>query len=165
MLAGRRAMKLDRRRMSGVRSLLTALPFVFSPASAAPVNFAHDIAPIIYRNCAPCHRPGEAGPFPLLSYQDVKGHARQIVDVTQRRYMPPWAPQSGYGNFLEERRLTDAEIRLIADWASQGAPQGKAAETPQAPNFTDGWQLGPPDLIIEPEHAHTLPASGPDVFW
>jgi len=158
-------MKLDRLRRSGVGSILTALPFVLSPASAATVNFAHDIAPIIYRNCAPCHRPGEAGPFPLLSYQDVKSHARQIADVTRRRYMPPWAPQAGYGEFLDERRLTDAEIRLIADWASQGAPEGNAAETPPLPKFTDGWQLGPPDLIIEAEHAHTLPASGPDMFW
>jgi tetratricopeptide (TPR) repeat protein/mono/diheme cytochrome c family protein len=135
------------------------------PVCAAPVNFAHDIAPIVYKNCAPCHRPGEAGPFSLLTYQDVKGHARQIADVTRRRYMPPWAPEAGYGDFVGERRLTDAEIRLIADWASQGASEGNASETPPPPNFTEGWQFGPPDVIIEAQHAYTLPASGPDVYW
>jgi mono/diheme cytochrome c family protein len=87
-------------------------------------TFAHDIAPIIYQNCAPCHRPGEAGPFSLLTYKDVKSHARQIADVTRRRYMPPWAPESGYGHFAGERRLTDTQIQLIAAWVIAGAPEG-----------------------------------------
>jgi tetratricopeptide (TPR) repeat protein/mono/diheme cytochrome c family protein len=147
-----------------------------SPAWAAPppaaahvtsahVTFTKDIAPIVYRNCAPCHRPGEAGPFSLLSYQDVKSHARQIVDVTRRRYMPPWSPEAGYGDFAGERRLSDAQIRLIANWVAEGAPQGIASKTPPPPNFTEGWQLGPPDMILDAQAAYTLPASGPDVYW
>ena len=130
-----------------------------------PLTFAHDIASIIYQNCAPCHRPGEAGPFPLLSYQDVKKHAPEIAAVTSRRAMPPWAPEAGYGNFSDERRLTDAQIRMIGDWVSRGAPEGNASETPALPKFTEGWQLGPPDLIVEAPNAYTLPASGPDVYW
>ena len=133
------------------------------PAYAA--TFAHDIAPIVFENCAPCHRPGEAGPFPLLSYQDVKSHARQIADVTRRRYMPPWAPEAGYGEFSGERRLTDAQIGLIADWVAAGAPEGNPSETPPLPEFKEGWQLGTPDLIVEAQNAYTLPASGPDVYW
>lgn len=142
-------------------------PSHVTPATSAvrPVTFARDIAPIVYKNCAPCHRPGEAGPFSLLTYRDVKSHARQIADVTRRRYMPPWAPQTGFGNFLDERRLSDAQIRLIATWAAQGAPEGMASETPPVPKFTAGWQLGPPDLILDAQAAHTLPASGPDVYW
>ncbi len=136
-----------------------------TPSPMRPVTFAHDIAPIVYKNCAPCHRPGEAGPFSLLSYRDVKSHARQIADVTRRHYMPPWAPEPGFGNFADERRLTDAQIRLIADWAAQGAPQGIATETPPLPNFTEGWQMGPPDLILQAQAAYTLRASGPDVYW
>jgi hypothetical protein len=95
----------------------------------------------------------------------VKKRARQIADVTRRRYMPPWPPESGYGDFADELRLTDAQIGLIADWVSQGAPQGDPAAIPPPPQFTEGWQLGPPDMIVEAEHAYTLPASGPDVFW
>jgi len=87
------------------------------PAYAA--TFAHDIAPIVYQNCAPCHRPGEAGPFSLLTYKDVKSHARQIADVTRRRYMPPWAPEAGFGKFADERHLTDAQIRTIAEWVAE----------------------------------------------
>src|SRR5690349_23717174 len=87
---------------------------------AAQVTFNRDIAPIIYRNCSPCHKPGESAPFPLLSYDDVKRHAGQIADVTKRRYMPPWLPEAGYGDFVEERRLTPAQIRLIQEWVRQG---------------------------------------------
>lgn len=131
----------------------------------AQPTFAHDIAPIIYRNCAVCHRPGEAGPFPLLTYEDVKKHAHQIATVTRSRYMPPWLPQPGYGDFQDERRLTDAEIRLIADWVGTGAPEGPVSAIPPLPNFTIDWQLGTPDMILRVSHPFLMPASGPDIFW
>ncbi len=74
----------------------------------------------------------------------------------------PWAPEAGYGNFSEERRAaTDAQIGLIADWVSQGAPEGDPSETPPLPKFTEGWQLGPPDMILEAQSAQVpclLPA-------
>src|SRR4051794_6479605 len=91
---------------------------------AAAVTFYRDIAPIVYANCAPCHRPGEAAPFPLLSYDDVKRHAQQIADVTKSRYMPPWLPEGDHGKFVEERRLSDAQIRQIQEWVKQGSPAG-----------------------------------------
>ncbi len=133
--------------------------------AAPPPTFAHDIAPIIFQNCAGCHRPGESGPFPLLRYEDVKKHAKEIADATGRRDMPPWLPEAGFGNFLGERRLTDTQIRLIAEWVSQGAPEGNPSEIPPPPKFTNGWQLGPPDMILEAQSAHAVPASGPDVYW
>lgn len=144
-----------------------ALGLVVAAAALAapPVTFSRDIAPIIYQNCAPCHRPGEAGPFPLLRYEDVKKHAPEIADVTRRRAMPPWAPEAGYGNFADERRLTDAQIGLIADWVSQGAPEGNPSETPPLPKFIESWQLGPPDMILEAQSPYALPPTGPDVYW
>jgi len=148
-------------RSAAAFSILLAAPMFAQP----PLTFAHDIAPIIYQNCTPCHRPGEAGPFPLLTYQDVKKHAPEIADVTRRHFMPPWAPEAGYGDFSDERRLTDTQIKLIADWVSQGAPEGNASETPPLPKFTEGWQLGPPDMILEAQSAYALRASGPDVYW
>ena len=118
---------------------LMALPLTL-PSYAA--TFAHDIAPIIFQNCAPCHRPGEAGPFSLLTFKDVKSHARQIADVTRRRYMPPWAPQAGFGKFADERRSpTCTTIKTIAAWVVAGAPEGNALETPAPPAFKEGWQL------------------------
>jgi len=139
--------------------------FAVTAYAQPPLTFARDIAPIVYRNCAPCHRPGEAGPFPLLSYQDVKKHAPEVADVTSRRFMPPWAPEAGYGDFSDERRLTAGEIQMIKDWVSQGAPEGNPSETPPLPKFAEGWQLGPPDLIVDAPNGYTLSASGPDVYW
>ena len=124
-------------------------------------NFNNDIAPIIYKHCSSCHRPGETAPFSLLTYQDVKKRAKQIADVTARRYMPPWLPERGA--FSDEQSLSNEEIEAIASWAASGAPEGNGSATP--PKFTEGWQLGPPDLIVEATKAYTLRASGVDVYW
>jgi len=134
------------------------------PAAAQTVTFNKDIAPIVFHNCSPCHRPGEVAPFSLLSYADVRKHAAQIVAVTGRRYMPPWPPAPGSGDFLDERRLSDAQIRMISDWVKQGAPEGNSADLPPAPHFTAGWQLGAPDMILRLPKPFTVPASGGDVF-
>lgn len=132
-------------------------------ATPADPTFARDIAPIVYQNCTSCHHAGGVGPFPLLTYQDVKKHSGQIAAVTASRYMPPWKAESGYGQFQDERRLTDEQIRTIAKWVQAGAPEG--TDAPAAPAFADGWQLGKPDLVLEASHPFTVPASGPDVFW
>jgi hypothetical protein len=124
-------------------------------------NFNNDIAPIIYKHCSSCHRPGEAAPFSLLTYEDVKKRAKQIADVTARRYMPPWLPE--HGVFSDEQSLSNDEIEAIASWAASGAPEGSGSVTP--PKFTEGWQLGPPDLIVEAPNPYILRASGLDVYW
>ena len=149
------------------------LPFALAlaaitPAQAAPapkVTYYQNIAPILYQNCSPCHRPGESGPFPLLSYDDVKKHAAQIADVTKRRYMPPWLPEAGHGEFLEERRLTDAQIQTIQDWVQQDMPSGSASHAPPPPAFKSEWGLGPPDMVLRIPKPYQLAADGPEVFW
>ena len=128
------------------------------------VSFNRHVATIVYRNCAPCHRPGEAGPFSLLSYADVRKRADQIARVISSRYMPPWPPEHGYGELAGERRLSDDEIALLQRWAREGAPEGPPAEAPPPPRFTEGWQLGPPDLVVEMRETYTVPAEGTDVF-
>jgi Flp pilus assembly protein TadD len=128
------------------------------------VTFNGHVAPIVYRNCAPCHRPGEAGPFSLLRYGDVRKRADQIARVTSSRYMPPWPPEHGYGELAGERRLSDEEIGLLQRWAREGAPEGPPADVPAPPRFTEGWQLGPPDLVVEMSETYTVPAEGTDVF-
>jgi tetratricopeptide (TPR) repeat protein len=95
----------------------------------------------------------------------VRKHGRQIVSVIQRRYMPPWLPEAGHGDFQEERRLTDAQIRTIEEWVRQGAPAGSPADAPPLPKFVPGWQLGEPDLAIEAAAPYSLPAGGPDQYW
>src|SRR6478752_8122904 len=105
---------------------LGALAALATAAAAAP-TFNKDIAPILYENCATCHRPGEVAPFSLLTYQDAAKRASLIATVTQKRYMPPWKPEPGYGNFDHVRKLTDEQITQIEEWAQGGAPEGDAA--------------------------------------
>jgi len=135
-----------------------------SPPPYEPVTFNRHVAPIVYRNCAPCHRPGEAGPFSLLSYADVRKRADQIARVTASRYMPPWPPEPGYGDLAGERGLGEDQIALLQRWVREGAPEGPPAEAPAPPRFTEGWQLGPPDLVVEMRDTYTVPAEGGDVF-
>lgn len=132
--------------------------------SPRPVTFTQDVAPIVFAHCAPCHRPGEAAPFSLLSYRDVKLRARQIAGVTLSRYMPPWLPEPGYGDFADQRRLSDSQIAILQQWADHGAPEGDLRFLPAQPVFTEGWQLGPPDLVLRIPRPYTLQATGTDVF-
>jgi tetratricopeptide (TPR) repeat protein/mono/diheme cytochrome c family protein len=128
-------------------------------------TFSRDIAPIVFERCASCHRPGQAAPFSLLTYDGVRRRARQIVDVTRRRYMPPWKPVAGYGGpFLEERRLTDEEIQTIARWVEQGTPEGDRADLPPRRDLIEDWHLGPPNLVITMAEPYLLRAGGPSVF-
>jgi tetratricopeptide (TPR) repeat protein len=134
-------------------------------APAAQVTYNRDIAPIMFRSCASCHRPGEAAPFSLLSYSDVKKHARQIAEVTESRAMPPWLPQPQELKFADELRLSDSEIKLIQSWVQQGAVEGEPADLPPQPKFVEGWQLGAPDLVLTANKPLTLPPSGTDTYW
>ncbi|MDQ2899520.1 MAG: tetratricopeptide repeat protein [Acidobacteriota bacterium] len=147
--------------------LVCAFPLLASDATPPKtgVTFNRQIAPIVYRECSPCHRPGESAPFSLLSYDDVKRHALQIAKTTKRRYMPPWLPQPGYGDFAERRRLTDAQIELIQEWVKQGAPAGASKRAPSPPKFATEWQLGPPDLVLRAGRPYQLPADGSEIFW
>ncbi len=132
-------------------------------ARAEEVTFTRHVAPILYKHCAGCHRPGEVGPFALLSYQDAAKRADFIADITASRRMPPWKPAHGFGEFRDQRRLSEAEIKTLAAWASAGAPEGDPKLLPPMPKFIDGWQLGEPDLIIKMPEPFTVHASGRDV--
>jgi Flp pilus assembly protein TadD len=136
-------------------------------AHAAPpaVTYHKHIAPILFEHCAPCHRPGESGGFSLLTYADVQKRAKLIAQVTASRYMPPWLPEAGSGDFAGENRLTALEIEQIRKWAEAGAPEGSPSDAPPAPVFTPGWQLGAPDLIVTVAKPFRVPADGPDLFW
>src|SRR5579883_739062 len=135
-----------------------------APVQADSPTFNRDIAPILWKNCAGCHRPGEIGPFPLLTYRDAARRADFLAEVVEGRRMPPWKPEPGFGSFHDEQRLTDGEIRRIADWAQAGAPEGDANDLPTPPKFTDGWQLGTPDLVLKVPEPFSVPAGGRDIY-
>src|SRR5439155_13431158 len=132
-------------------------------APPGPVTFDRDIAPITFQHCSPCHRPGQSGPFDLLTYADVRKRAREIGRVTLDHTMPPWLPEPGYGQFKEERRLSEEEIRLIQEWIVGGEVEGNSADLPPVPQWSESWQLGEPDLVLKIPEPYTLPESGRDV--
>jgi len=134
-------------------------------ATSPNPTFTETIAPIVYANCVTCHRPGEVAPFSLITYEDVVKKGKQIARVTESKFMPPWHAVHGYGEFVGERSLSDAQIATIATWVKNGMPRGDDSRMPKLPVFPpDGWRLGQPDLILEMPVGFDLPASGPDVF-
>jgi Tfp pilus assembly protein PilF len=155
-----------------------------APPQPAPraVTFNRDIAPILFANCASCHRPIDdtgsvrsvsadddpicvaGAPFSVLDYDSVRRHAREIASAVQRRAMPPWLPEPGHGTFAGERRLRDDQIALIAKWADSGTPEGDPKEAPALPMFSSGWQLGTPDLVLTPAEPYVLRPGARDVF-
>ena len=151
---------------AGVVCIMTWLAADRSEAALPPETptFNRDIAPLVFERCAGCHRPGEAAPFKLLEFDDVRKRARQIVDVTESRYMPPWSPEPGYGEFAESRRLTDLQIETIRRWVEAGTPRGRSSDLPPIPKWPQGWQLGEPDLVVRMPQPYTLKADGTDVF-
>jgi mono/diheme cytochrome c family protein len=127
-------------------------------------TFNRDVAPLVFKNCATCHRPGEVAPFSLLTYADVKKRAGLIKKATASRFMPPWKPLPGHGDFREARRLSDEQIALLARWVDEGTVEGDPKDLPPAPTFPAGWQLGQPDAIITLPQAYTVPTEGADVY-
>uniref|UniRef100_A0A372IMU6 Uncharacterized protein n=1 Tax=Paracidobacterium acidisoli TaxID=2303751 RepID=A0A372IMU6_9BACT len=150
--------------------LICSVPAIMPVATQAndtaetSVTWSRQIAPIFYKNCTSCHHPGGAGPFSLLQYQDALRHGLQIAAVTRSRYMPPWLPEPGYGDFVENRRLSDSDVMLIQKWVRSGMSPGSLQEAPAPPRYVSDWVLGKPDLILSMERPFVLNASGADIF-
>jgi hypothetical protein len=132
-------------------------------ASNAP-TYTKDIAPILQQQCLVCHREGEAAPFALTNYAEARDHAKAIREATATRYMPPWLPVPGHGDFEGERRLTEGQIATIDAWVAAGMPEGEASDLPTPPAFKKGWQIGEPDLILSLPEPYTLAADAVDEY-
>ncbi|MEP7272505.1 MAG: DUF3471 domain-containing protein [Acidobacteriota bacterium] len=156
----------------GVCLLVTAL-FSATGSSASgsiqrsavkTVTFNKDVAPIFYQKCADCHHPGEAAPFSVLTYKDSRPWAKSIREKVANREMPPWHADPHFGQFSNDRRLSQQQIDTIVAWADAGAPEGSPKDLPPAPKFTEGWSIGKPDVILEVAEEYTIEASGPDEY-
>lgn len=145
--------------------LVTLAVFIYLKTRhrSAPVTFAGDVAPIIFANCSSCHQPNQPAPFSLLTYDDVRKRARQIVEVTESGFMPPWLPAAGHGEFTGVRRLSLLEQQTLKSWVEQGTPHGDPLTTPKVPEASDSWQTSPPDLVLETP-TYSLSSQSGDVF-
>ena len=133
-------------------------------AASAQATFNNDIAPILFDNCVQCHRPGQAAPFSLLTYDDAFDRAQAIVNATRSRYMPRWLPEPGEFPILGQRRLSQEQIDAIQSWVGGGMVEGDPADLPSPPSFSDGWELGEPDLILTVDRPYPVSPSAQDTF-
>jgi hypothetical protein len=123
-------------------------------------TFSRDVAPIVYRNCVGCHRPGESAPMSLLTYADARPWARAMSRRVVEGSMPPWHADAESGTFENERRLSAREKEVIRQWAEAGAPEGNPKDLPMRPTFADGWSIGTPDAVFQMAEDYAVPASG-----
>jgi hypothetical protein len=124
------------------------------------VTYTRDIAPLLARHCAACHREGEIGPFELTSYEDAVGWADTILEVVQAGRMPPWHADPQHGRFANDARLPDEARKQIEAWVAHGCPQGKTEDMPPPPEFLQGWQIPQPDVVYKMPEPYHVPAKG-----
>lgn len=132
-------------------------------ATTTTITYHKDVAPILQAHCQECHRPNAVGPFSLMNYKQAMNWADDIKSYTQDRKMPPWKPTEGPA-FHNDRKLTDAQIKTLAAWVDGGTPEGDSKDAPKPREFSDGWQLGKPDLVLTVQEDFVLGASGRDMF-
>jgi mono/diheme cytochrome c family protein len=158
--------------LSAVGILLAAFCLIYSPATSAsdsksgakPVTFTKDVAPIFYKHCTECHRPNDLAPMSLQTYKEARPWARSIKEKVVTQQMPPWHADPHYGQFSNDRKLTQQEIDTVVAWVDEGAKEGNPKDLPPAPSFPDGWKIGKPDVVLSMQDDYTLEASGSDEY-
>jgi len=142
--------------------LFVAFGFLGSGSSAGSdsVTFTKDVAPIFYKNCAYCHRSGEIAPMSLMTYKDARPWAKSIREKVLDGTMPPWHADPHYGSFKNDRRLPKRDIDTIVAWVDGGVKEGDPKNLPPAPQFTEGWQIGKPDVVLTMPKEYEVPAEG-----
>jgi len=124
------------------------------------VTFTRDVAPVLQKNCQGCHRPGEAAPFSLLTYEQARPWAKAMKEAVRLRKMPPWFADPHYGRFSNDRSLAQKDADTLAAWADAGAPQGDSKDLPAPLDFVEGWSIPKPDVVFELPRAYDIPATG-----
>jgi len=149
------------------KSSLVAVITLASAGSALAQNaalpsptFSTDVAPILYKNCTTCHRPGEIAPMSLLTFRDTRPWVKSIGTQVQKGTMPPWHADPAYGEFVNDRRLSASEKDTILRWVNAGAPEGDPKDLPAPPKYAEGWAIGEPDVVFAMQEDYPLPASG-----
>lgn len=143
------------------------LPVVSDDAgkvTTGKITYTKQVARVLQDRCVSCHRAGGVGPFSLTDYASAKSWAADLVALTQSGQMPPWKAVPGHGEFINDRRMSDEEKKILADWLAADCPQGEEKDLPPKRIFNDSWVLGTPDVILQPESSYTLSASGEDEY-
>jgi hypothetical protein len=141
-------------------TLIVAAIVAGAPDAESPVTFSRDVAPVFQRSCQNCHRPGEAAPMSLLTYEDARPWARSIRKKVERREMPPWNADPAYGAWKNDHRLSDEDMKTILSWVDAGSPEGDPKDLPPPKTFVDGWVIGKPDVVFTLPREFQVQAKG-----
>jgi mono/diheme cytochrome c family protein len=139
--------------------LLMGTAVIAATKSAPSATFNRDVLPILQQRCQECHRPGEVAPMSFVTYKETRPWAKAIKDSILTKKMPPWFADRNYGNFRNERTLTDAETGTILAWVENGAPEGDEEDKPAPVQFAEGWSIGKPDMVVEFPRDLQIPAT------
>ncbi len=143
-----------------MRGIAIALTFTAGLYAAPAPTFYKNVLPVLQQNCQACHRPGEAAPMSFLSYESTRPWAKSIREAVLSKKMPPWFADPAHGKFSNDRTLTKADADVLAAWVEAGAPAGDPKDAPKPRVFTEGWNIGTPDLILEMPAEYKVAASG-----
>src|SRR5438067_3961916 len=147
---------MDRNRIAMVLLVAASCGLIFSaseesPSPAKEITYNRDVAPSLFKNCVVCHRPNDIAPMSLMTYKDARPWARAIRDDVVQRKMPPWHADPQVGEFINDPRLSDAEIATIDAWVRTGTREGEPKDLPPAPVFQEGWHIKPDVVLTIPE--------------
>ncbi len=143
-----------------VFSLGLACAALSAAASTSSVTYYKDVLPVLQKNCQSCHRPGEAAPMSFLTYESTRPWAKAIKTAVATKKMPPWFADPSHGKFANDRTLSAAELNTLVSWADAGATAGNPKDAPKPIEFTEGWEIGKPDMVFEIPTAFNIPESG-----
>jgi peroxiredoxin len=132
-----------------------------TPKEAGTVTFTKNVARILQDRCQICHRQGEVGPMPLITYKDAAAWSETIREVINENRMPPWHADPKFGEFENDRRLSATERQTVLTWLDEGTPKGDDKDMPPPRQFVNGWVIGKPDVIFEMPEAYQVPADSP----
>jgi hypothetical protein len=140
--------------------LVLSLAIAISLAQAGQPTFYHDVLPVLERHCQSCHRPGEIGPMPLLTYQQARPWARAIKEAVKTRAMPPWFAEPEPLKFINDPSLSAHEIAAVSEWADDAAPKGIPDSSHVPRHWAGNWNIQQPSEIVEMPVPVSIPASG-----
>ncbi|MFN0119773.1 MAG: hypothetical protein ACKV2V_04650, partial [Blastocatellia bacterium] len=128
------------------------------------ITFSKDVAPILQKRCEECHHQGAMAPMALVTYDEVRPWVKSIQEKVVTREMPPFHAAGPIGRYVDDPRLTEAEIETIRAWVAGGAVKGNSADLPAPKTWSDTWRNGAPDLIVSLPKPYVVKPSKEDQY-
>src|SRR5262245_11027309 len=153
---------LDDKTVTVSKTLVEGCPIerIKKPRVEGEVTYAKQVSRILQKHCQECHRPGEIGPFSLMTFEDAKGRTNRIREAVLEQRMPPWHADPRYGKFANDRRMSLEDTDTLLAWIEQAAPKGNDNDLPPPAKFPEGWKIGKPDAVFQMVEEFKVPASG-----